>query len=151
MMDNWGDIHTNFKTLLETTLGGYHESEGINITRKDNIPTSIFDKSYSLVALSMPTPWRYINGEVHMIYNVRLIVCFEINLQDSKVSYDAAVTSVETIIKSRLPESTWLGSSIVQIEHKNTGQLLPVSSKSTESFCYVTVDFQVVAYDSLQS
>ena len=49
MTDNWGDIHTNFKTLLETTLGGYHEPEGINITRKDNIPTSIFDKSYSLL------------------------------------------------------------------------------------------------------
>ena len=150
MLDNWADIHSNFKTFLETTLGGYHESDGINITRKDNIPTSIFDKSYSLVSLSMPTPWRYINGEVHMIYNVRLIVCFEINLQDSKASYNAAVSSDETILKSRLPDSTWSGS-IVQIEHKNTGQLLPVSSKSTESFCYVTVDFQVVAFDTLQS
>ena len=155
MTDNWLDIHDNFVTLLETTLsgsdGGYKESEKIDLTKKDAVPASIFDRSYSIVNQSMPTPWRYINGVVDMQYNVRLIVCYEINLQDSKASYNVATSAVSTIIKTRLPQSTWGTSSITLIEHKNTGQLLPISGHSQGSFMYITIDFQVAARDTLFS
>ena len=155
MISNWQDIHDNFATLMETTLsgsdGGYHESDKIDLTKKDAVPGSIFDRAWSLVCQGMPKPWRYINGQVDMNFDVRLIVCFEINLQDSKASYNIATDAISTIIKARLPQSTWGAGSIVMIEHKSTGQMLPISGRSQGSFMYVTVDFAVSARDILNS
>ena len=155
MIDTWADVHSNFKTLLETTRSGsssgFVESEKIDLTKKDAVPASVFDKSYSLVALSDEKPWRYINGIIEMNYTVRLIVCFEINLQDSKVSYNTAIRMKDDIIKSRLPQSTWGTGSIDMIEHKNTGQLLPLSGRTQGSFMYITIDFLVAARDTLLS
>lgn len=144
-MSSWSEIVSNYRTLLEGTFG-YRYGGVIDLAHRSSLPTSNWDKSYTIQMFGMPQPIMYYNSAVDLTYTVRLQISWELNENDPDLNdYNNAISDLEAIIVKRLDTRTWQNNTttIGNITHISTGPFQFIST-TDEHFAVVSIDFQVV-------
>ncbi|TAK57876.1 MAG: hypothetical protein EPO24_09415 [Bacteroidetes bacterium] len=108
----WKTVYTNFKTLLGTTLttltyNTLKENEQVEL---DRLPaSSVFNGGYSIQLGSIRNVSLKVNSILDYELEVLVQMCFELNKNAGRTSYNNAINDVETMIKKRLTTSTYEG------------------------------------------
>ncbi|TAK56693.1 MAG: hypothetical protein EPO24_10885 [Bacteroidetes bacterium] len=108
----WKTIHSNFKTLLDTTLSGMtynalKESEQVELSRTQ--AASTFNGAYSIQLGSVRNASLKVNSILDYELEVLVQLAFELNKNAGRTSYNNAINDVETVIKHRLAPSSYEG------------------------------------------
>ena len=147
MAQTWTEINDNFKDLMTVSQSAYRYAEVSDITQRSSVPSSVWDRSYTVQMNGMPETVNYYSGVLDIAYNVRLQLAYELNEHDGLQTYQTAISEVEDIIVQRLDTRTWQTSNIftiLNIKHLNTSPFIFTSpSTSDEHFGVINIDFLV--------
>ncbi len=146
-MASWDTIHTNFKTVMESSISGYVsgsyvESSAVDLKKKSSEPYSIFDRAYSIQMESMDSTSEYINGVADFNYNVVLQVGRELSYNDNKSLYNNAVEEIATIIQKRLNPLSYQGT-LLNVTHTGTSGFDSIGNTDNENFSVTEISFKV--------
>lgn len=149
MSTAWGDIKSNFRTLMNTyvtasvsnSFAEYKDS--VDMSTRSQLPASVFNGAYAVLMNGMPSPMEYVNNEIDLVYNVRLQLAYELNGQDDGLSYDKACHDVEQIILKRL-DATTFQDALINVAHTSTSPFSFVSKTDSQTFAIVNIDFDCI-------
>ena len=146
----WQNLVSNFRDLMNTDIidvvhKSYREAKDrIDLTiNRSGLPTSIFDRSYTIMFNGMQGTVEYVNDQQDFQYNVQLQLAFGLNNRDDKLSYTKAIEDLEEIIRKRLDVDTFTDTTIVNIIHTSTDRPAFIGKTVSESFLVITVNWLV--------
>lgn len=144
-MQNWNAIIESTKEVLENTCAELleiplHGTE--HITTADGLAASNYDGTYLIRLQGISKVEDSFNSQFSVYYSVIVELCYEIKNNDAVASYNLAVNEIETIIRERLKQDSWINYSDNIAIVRFSGVSEPKTVTKGNSYLTIPIQFE---------